>query len=176
MTFCVGRREVPGPELHLVYARRGRTWKAPGFRLRVENRWDEPLYCAVLALSEAFEIFPDFLPGIWLGAGEWVEANAGKPIVARVPDALAREGVTRRIDRLKLVASTEEFDASILKQPSLSSGGTGVRASAPPPRSALDRLMHRVALRSASESDIGHVWMTADATVTTLRPPATAPA
>jgi hypothetical protein len=64
MTCFVGRREVPGPELRLAYARRGKTWKPPGFRLWVENRWDEPLYCAVLALSEAFEIFPDLLPGI----------------------------------------------------------------------------------------------------------------
>lgn len=177
MTFMTGRRTGAGPDLRLVYTRQGGAWTPPRFRLRVENRWSEPLFCALFALSEAFEIFPDLLPGIWLNVGESVVANEGRPIVARVPDAMAREGVTRRIDRLKLVASTEEFDASLLKQPALTAAGPYARAGASAPGSVLARHLHGPRRRAPVDGDESvHDWMSADATIITVRPPAAAPA
>ncbi len=82
----------------------------PTIRVRVRNGSPRRLYYAVVALSELFGV-ASLIPGggVWLNAGEdaWLLGDDGQPeLYLSVPD-----GQERATDTLKLIVSTEEFDA-----------------------------------------------------------------
>ena len=90
----------------------------PVICVRIRNGSTQRLYYALLALSELYGV-TSLLPGggQWLSAGEqaFVLDDAGSPqLYLEVP-----EGAERATDVLKLLVSTEEFDAQGLQQEDL---------------------------------------------------------
>ena len=105
-----------------------------GFLLEIElsDDYEGPdLFCALLDFSESFAIGVIPLNGKFLREGKepirkvkdepikLLKAIDGKPIQMYVPRDLHDLGITERKDVIKLIVSTSEFDAELLKQSKL---------------------------------------------------------
>ena len=165
-----------GSNVRLEYQYKGGAWCQPQFRIKLTNTTSLRLYCILLDLSETYGVLP-FLPGggIWLDAHQNTYANSGEPIYAEVQDPLWRAGVIEFNDTLKLIASTEESDATLLQQDDLPVS-VQVRAlrKAPAQMNTLNRLLYRVPTRGFSTRPAGAEtlvdWVAAEVSFTTVRP------
>ena len=118
--------------LHYEYA--NGEWQKPTFELelRLGENQKQPLHCALLYLDgngsfsiRAVALLPVY--GQWLDpkgdkAGSVVKvlpAYEGQPIRVRVEDDLWEQGITETQATIKLIASTEAFDASSIEQKAL---------------------------------------------------------
>jgi hypothetical protein len=172
-------RPVEGTSLRLAYTRdETGKWRRPKIKVRLINRSDAALHCALVGLTETFAVQTQLLPGgsVRLDPGQEAWANAGKPISTEVSDALWKAGLIEVRDVLKLIASTAEFDATLLEQGELDhplleraaeTRGIGVS-------STLGRVMKRVQTRGFStdpeEDEVISDWTTQEFTFTTVRP------
>lgn len=182
------RSRTPGSEVYelcpdgsgvrLAYEKRLGKWRPPRIKVKLINTSGERLYFALLLLSPRFKIDAGVIPG----AGAWVEpgadkflwANGGQPIGFEVPEELLERGLTEVQDLIKLIVSTNEWDATLLAQeeldlpPPRSEGRAGV------PRTTLGRLARRVQRRDARYGpdldDEYADWTTSEVTITTVRP------
>jgi pimeloyl-ACP methyl ester carboxylesterase len=93
--------------------------EAPEYTIRLKNTANKPLYCALLYLDESYGVHTDLMQGEWLKPGEEAFAFGGDPISSWVPDDWYDAGITEVHDRVKLIVSTAEFDATLLAQPEL---------------------------------------------------------
>ncbi len=166
-------------EVQLAYYFRDGKWQRPRFRIRLRNTGTARLYFSLFDLRESYGIIP-LLPGggIWLDPEQetWVTAEKGSTtFYASVPKALWEGGVTQFRDTLKLIASTEEIDATLLAQndlpvslPQTRSAGAG---KAP---TVLQRLLKRARTRhlggEAEEDEPVADWMTAEVSFIITRP------
>lgn len=148
-------------------------WSPPRVWIRVRNTSNRTLHCALLALTGSYGISAVLMRSERLGPGEEAWALRGDPVQATVPDRPWDQGVIEYRDTLKVVASTEAFDASHLELPDLDDAGPRDVLRGEAPASALDRLLARVGTR-----DLGPVgapgpspdWTTTELVVTTVRP------
>ncbi|MDJ0575695.1 MAG: hypothetical protein QNJ65_11080 [Xenococcaceae cyanobacterium MO_234.B1] len=167
--------EIVNSPLHLTYQYQAGKWKPPTFRLKLTNTSEEHLFCTVLDLPENYSVsaplFEGNNRGIWIEPGDEVWAFRKKEIPASVPDELWQQGVTEYQDVLKLIASTAEFDASLMCQEGLEQPKLGTR-SVPKRNSTLNRLMQRVTTRDIGVAEIEEVdeWLTSQVTIITVRP------
>jgi hypothetical protein len=151
-------------------------WNQPTFRVKLSNRGQRPLYCALLVLSDDFRITADLLTGggTWLYAGQEVWALNGEPIYASVPKDLWEQGVTEFHDVLKLIVSTQAFDATLLEQEKLDRPPRTMRAATRIGGSTLNRLMARVQTRSfdrrPQEDETYDDWTTDEVSFVTVWP------
>jgi pimeloyl-ACP methyl ester carboxylesterase len=165
--------------IRLEYDLKNGKWEEPQFKVRLTNTSKRRLYCMLLDLPESYGVFPELMPGggIWLDPEQAAWANDGEPIYARVLDELWEQGVVEFKDTLKLIVSTDECDATLLRQDDLPvtvlrSTGEGTRGLTY--TNTLDRLMNRVQMRHFSsrparaESFVD--WATAEISFTTVRP------
>lgn len=149
--------------------------KGPTFVVRLTNTTDRDLHCALLGLNEAYAVTSGLISGgrALLPAGGTVLAVGGKAIRATVPDELFAVGVDRYTDTLKLIACTEEFDASQLDQGDLDvplERRGAARGAAP--RTTLQRLVDRVQTRTLTvddDEDENADWVTSDLSIVTER-------
>lgn len=131
----------------------------PVVRIAFANRSDRPLHCAVLALTELYGVECLTTGGsVLLQPGEtgWVTDEADRPQVR----TFVPEGQDRTTDLLKLLVSTEPFDAQPMAQEELR-----------PP--TLTRGAARAGERGFSRASMpatGREWTTRDVVVTTVRP------
>jgi hypothetical protein len=141
------------------------------------------LYCALLWLGESYsvssELFAEGTPLI--PAKSWIAANDGKEIYVAIPDEKWNAGRTELTDRLKLLVSREQFDATLFEQGQIDTY-TKVRAvkEIGLARSALERLATRVHTRDLLKAPPGKKevlgdWTTSDLTLTVVRPLEAAP-
>ncbi|EGJ29601.1 MULTISPECIES: caspase family protein [Moorena] len=168
------------PQIRLEYQQENGRWRSPRFKIKLKNTSNEPLYCAVLDLTDRYAVSAELLDGggIWLeprgqeGDEAWV--NRGNPICPTVPKQLwQKAGITEVKDILKLIICSTEFDATLLQQPELDLPPRLL----PTPRcgnGTLNRLMQRIPardLRSRPEEDeIYDDWLTSQISITTVRP------
>jgi pimeloyl-ACP methyl ester carboxylesterase len=164
-------------EIRLEYAYAGREWQPPSIWIRLANTTGRRLYCALLDLTARYAITSALVRGEWLGPGEEVWALAREPVVARIPDDLWRdEKVIEYHDLLKLIVSTEAFDASLLEQGPLDAAPPAPRATlrGGGMQSTLARLMARVHTRDLGAQSDGTEafadWVTSEIGITTVRP------
>lgn len=153
-------------------------WRHPTFKLQLQSRTTRALYCALLCLSEDFSVSAELLPGggAWLppapSNGIW--ALNGDPVFASVPKNWWDQGTTEFTDVLKLIVSTQAFDARLMEQDSLERPPRAVRSATQVRRSTLNRLMGRVQTRTlGSRPDSGETyddWTTTEISITTVRP------
>jgi pimeloyl-ACP methyl ester carboxylesterase len=164
-------------ELRFGYELAGDEWQPPTFKMQITNQSNRRLYFMLLDLPETFSIYSGLLAGHgqWLepGSSAWATLDGSPLIPGIVPDELVNQGMTEIRDTLKLIASTEECDATLLDQPDLDvrfqpatdSGARGLSSS-------LGNLLRRVQTRhfGQSASSVGD-WTTTQLTLTIAAPP-----
>lgn len=177
--------EVTDSHIHLEYENKDGKWNPPTFQIKLTNTTDKDLYCAILDLPETYGVIvADIFPqgdstggGTWIKAGKelWAMYKGKKEIPTSIPNELWNQGITEFQDVLKLIVSTKEFDAELLKQDELPPPNIGLKKSvyrslAKP--SALNNLMYRVQTRHFADSGESEVddWITSQITITTTRP------
>lgn len=165
-------------ELRFEYRYLNDTWQPPQFKIRLLNTSQRRLYCALLDLTPTFKIDASLLKaaGLWLEPAEEAWALDGKTVYATVPDALWRQGVSEITDLLKLIVSTEQFDATLLEQPELDVATRGQTRAGGAVRGTLNRLMQRAQTRNlggepATDETIPD-WIASELSLTTVRPQA----
>jgi hypothetical protein len=167
--------EITDFPLNLTYQYQNGQWKAPKLRLKLTNTSEERLFCTVLNLTEKYAISAPFFQGnnkgVWLEPGEEIWALNKKDFGMNVPKDLWEQGITEYQDVLKLIASTAEFDATLICQESL---GIPIqpKRDIPQHNNTLSRLMQRINTRDVEIEEIDEVdeWLTSQVTVITTRP------
>ena len=169
-------RECQDSHIRLLYQAGPQKSVSPTFKVKLKNHAKEPLYCALLDLTDRYAINANLLPGggVWLQPGEEIYALNGEPIYAEVPKNLWEKGITEVKDILKLIVSTAEFDATLLEQDTLDLPVRDLPASASRQKGTLHRLAHRShhrALRAKPEEEtVFDDWLTSEVVITTVRP------
>ena len=165
--------ESKDTQLRLEYQKNGDQWRQPHFQLKLTNHSPIRLYCALLDLTEQYSVsVPPLLPngGIWLDPGKEVWAYTQKPIPTTVPEELWEQGITEYQDILKLIISTSEFDATLLKQDKLDS--PVYREVKTYRNGTLNQRMHQIIQRDIGDEEVQEVdeWATSQIAITTVRP------
>ncbi|MBD2194628.1 MULTISPECIES: caspase family protein [Calothrix] len=168
-------KELKDSEINLHYQQQNGKWQGPAFKLKLKNTSNQELFCALLDLTDSYAVSPELLEtgGIWLKPGQEAWALRGENIYPTVREKLWKQGITQSRDILKLIVSTAEFDATLLKQNELDlpffperEVGRG--------NGTLNRLMKRVQsrdLRAApEEEELYDDWITSQIHITTVRP------
>lgn len=150
--------------------------RAPTFTVSITNTTEQPLWCALLDLTETYGIFTDAFPSgsVALGPGESIQVA----LAGELSDALWQAGTVSVTDQLKVVTSTVEFDPRGLEQDELVVSETVAAPSAAtrggrPGRSTLERLLGRVTTRAIGPAPTQVQvadWRTDDLYVITTRP------
>jgi hypothetical protein len=127
-------------------------------RLRHTGQYPRKLYCMLLNLTDDFGVAADaslFGGGIWLEPGQEIWASdQGRPYLeVYIPSELVAKGVSQIRDVVKLIVSTDDSDAILLKQEGLEvvvdAATRGLETSRKAvPDSTLHRLMQRVHTRA----------------------------
>jgi hypothetical protein len=120
-------REVPVPvvdgTIPIDYQKGDDSVWRSSFRLKVTNPTPTKLYCAVLYLDSEFQSFPGFLnPTTYLlepGNSVYLSLKGKDVINSRLPAVMQAYNWASRIEHLKLIVSTDEFDAQALTLASL---------------------------------------------------------
>jgi len=160
-------------EIRAEYTCENGDWEWPRFEVRLTNRrvGGDPLYCALLALSEDYTI-TSLLPGesVRLGSEEMTAIHMG----GNVSDKLWAEGITECRDMLKLIVCTEQFDATLLEQGQLDTPQASRSAGLRGPLRVLAPLIYptstRALVRLPDVNDQYDDWMTREITIATIRP------
>lgn len=178
-------------DLRLHYREHEGHWQKPAFRLKLTNRSRHRLYAVLLDLTDRFRISAQglFAGGrVRLDPGEAVWANQGNPVPVSLPEEWWNQGLFEYRDVLKVIASTQEFDATRFEQGDLAI--SHVRPVTPASRSAsitslnaveqaMSRALgHPIARDFADTSDNDAVladWTSSELTITTVRPLRTLP-
>ena len=135
--------------------------EAAQFQLRIRHTGStsRKLYCMLVDLSDDFAINTDtslFGSGIWLEPSEEVWATneyGGKFIAAYVPDKSVEMGITQVSDVLKLIVSTDESDATLLRQDGLELAfDQQTRGLTTPTKDVPDSTLHRMLQRVQTRS------------------------
>ena len=168
-------------DIRLEYKQENGRWRSPRFKVKLKNTSDEPLYCALLDLTDRYAVSAELLDGggIWLepsgqeGDEAWV--NRGKTIVASVPKRLWQQaGITEVKDILKLIVCSTEFDATLLEQGELDLPQQRLVPTSRRGNGTLNRLMKKIPTRDLSsrdeEDEIYDDWLTSQISITTVRP------
>lgn len=174
MSIYQSDRELTSTDLRLSYYQENGKWKQPTFKIKLSNTSNIPLYCALLDLTDRYEVSAELFAtgGIWLQPGEEAWALDGNSIYSVVDQQLWQQGITQAQDVLKLIVSTAEFDATLLEQNKLD---LPTRAITIPKRGkgTLNRLMSRVKTRAfssqAETEEVYDDWVASQITITTLR-------
>lgn len=153
-------------------------WEQPRARIELRNKGRQDIYCALLWLGEDYSVSSALIPGgtILIPAGGSAAVNGGEPVWGSVPDDKWREGRTEVRDLLKLIVSTEQFDATLFDQKELDAyvDTRAAKATRGPPRNALERLAARVHYRGlATRPGTGEAipdWATSALAITVVRP------
>lgn len=178
-------QELQDTQIRLEYQQENGLWKSPSLTIKLKNTSNEPVYCALLDLTDRYAV----IAGLFDGGGIWLQPSGkigneawvlgGKPIYPTVPEKLWREqGITEVKDILKLIVSTAEFDATLLEQEELD---LPFRATGKPSRGAgtLNRLMKKVQSRNIiakpDSEELYDDWITSQIIITTVRPQPTMP-
>ena len=178
MQVYQGNAELTKTQIRLEYKYENGRWQQPTCRIKLTNTSNEPLYCALLNLTDRFAVSASLFPagGIWLEPGQEAWAVEGKPIYVSVPKELREQGITEYKDILKLIVCTTEFDATLLQQDKRDVAHTRSSQDIKNLRSksTLNRLMNRIQTRSLSdhnqEEDLWDDWVTSEVTLATVLP------
>ncbi|BAZ09105.1 peptidase C14 caspase catalytic subunit p20 [Calothrix sp. NIES-4071] len=174
MVIYQEEEEVKDTTVRFEYQQQDGLLKSPTFKIKLKNTFQRELFCALLNMTcNSYSVSPELLEtgGVWLKPGEEAWANGGKDIYPTVPENLWKQGITESQDILKLIVSTNEFDATLLRLteldlPSFPERQLGRGCG------TLNRLIKRVQsreLRAAPEEKEYDDWITYQIKTTTVR-------
>lgn len=149
------------------------TAEPPRVEVKIVNNTDKTLYFHIIELAESYGIcVPNFFEeksSIRLSAREIISST--KPIKFGIPSEYVKSGVTEYDGIFKLIASTREFNATLLEQKGVSSPPPQHRSSGV--SGTLNRLMNKVYTREPLGDDDEYIdnWMTQEVKVTYIKPP-----
>jgi len=144
----------------------------PEIKIKVTNKSTKELYFQVIELAGNYEIdVPDVFPersSISLSSEKVIE---GEELNLEIPKAYLDNGISEYDTIFKLIASTREFDASLLRQPGLDSPPPVTRSSGL--SGTLNLLMNKVYTRQTSRKKDKYIdnWMTQEVKITLIKPP-----
>jgi hypothetical protein len=177
-------KPLTGPEIRLEYIRSdGEEWVNPEVTIRLRNTGKRTLYIGLLDLPQTFGIY-NILRHVGcqkLDKDQETFANDGDPIPVTVPDEFWERGVTEIKDIVKVIVSTNSFDARRLAQEDLDLPRPTTRTAALKKQNVttalgelgtLERLMERVQTRQMGQEPTRRVddWRTFQYAITTARP------
>ncbi|PMB44625.1 hypothetical protein CEN39_28090 [Fischerella thermalis CCMEE 5201] len=167
-------QELQDTQIRLEYRQENGKWKSPTFKVKLKNTSQEPLYCALLDLTERYAVSAGLFDGggVWLQPKQEAWVLGGREIYATIPEKLWRQGMTEMKDVLKLIVSTAEFDATLLEQEELDLPSRLVK-QASRGQGTLNRLMNRVLSRNLvamPEEELYDDWIASQIVITTVRP------
>lgn len=168
-------QELQDTQIRLEYRQENGKSKSPTFKVKLKNTSQEPLYCALLDLTERYAVSAGLFDGggIWLQPKQEAWGLGGREIHATIPEKLWRQGMTQMKDVLKLIVSTAEFDATLLEQEELDLPSRLVK-QATRGKGTLNRLMNRVLSRNLvaipQEEEVYDDWIASQIVITTMRP------
>ena len=177
LTVLVDDREVSGREIRLEYNISDGKAIPPTFQVSMTNNSQRTLFCGLLDLTQRYRVDAGLIRAgcIKIEPGQIAWANLGNPIPATVPDELWKLGVIEYKDLLKLIVSTQEFDARTLEQPSLDMprsimrdvGTKGIGG-----KGTLNYLMQRIQTRELVPDQPTAIddWQATEVSFTTVRP------
>lgn len=161
-------------QMRLQYNYQNGNWKPQAFRLKLTNKSQKPLYCALVNLTERFAVDTPFFDtgSVLLNPGEETWAIDGERLEIEVPDELWKQGITEFKDIIKLIVCTAEFDARLLTQAALDLPRPTGRNIPSSNQNSLNRLMNRVQSRDIKPKSQGQYddWFTDAIAITTVRP------
>jgi pimeloyl-ACP methyl ester carboxylesterase len=161
-------------QMRLEYKHNGEQWEPPSFRIKLTNKSQKKLYCALINLTDSFAISSPFFDtgSVDLKPGEETWALDRQELQVEVPDELWEQGITEFKDIIKLIVCTAEFDARLLTQEELDFPRPTARDISSPNQSSLNRLMNRVQSRTIKPKSQGKYddWFTDSIAITTVRP------
>ncbi|OKH29917.1 caspase [[Phormidium ambiguum] IAM M-71] len=161
-------------QMRLEYKHKDGNWEPPSFRLKLTNKSQKKLYCALVNLTDRFAVSTPFFDtgSVLLKPGEDAWASDGQELELEVPDELWKQGITEFKDIIKLIVCTAEFDARLLSQKELDFPRPTEKDPASPYQSSLNRLMNRVQSRDIKPKSQGKYddWFTDAIAITTVRP------
>ncbi|BAZ65403.1 peptidase C14 caspase catalytic subunit p20 [Fischerella sp. NIES-4106] len=166
-------QELQDTQIRLEYRQENGKLKSPTFKIKLKNTSKEPLYCALLDLTERYTVSTGLFDGggIWLQPKQEAWALGGREIYAILPEKLWRQGMTQMKDILKLIVSTAEFDATLLEQEELDLPSRLVK-QASRGKGTLNSLMNRVLSRNLvamPEEEVYDDWIASQIMITTVR-------
>ena len=144
----------------------------PGIKIKVTNKSAKELYFQVIELAGSYAIdVPEFFPersSISLSNGNVAE---GEELEVEIPRKYLDNGITEYDTIFKLIASTRDFDASLLRQPGLDSPPPVNRSSGL--SGTLNLLMDKVYTRETRRKKDKYIdnWMTQEVKITLIKPP-----
>lgn len=168
-------QELKDATISFQYQQQNGKWKSPTFKIKLKNTSNQELFCALLDLTDRYAVSPELLEtgGVWLKPGQEAWALGGKNIYPTVPEELWKQGITQSQDILKLIVSTAEFDATLLRQNELDMPFFPEREPGRG-RGTLNRLMKRVQSReprrAPKQEELYDDWITSQINITTVRP------
>ncbi len=161
-------------QMRLEYKHEHGDWEPPSFKLKLTNRSQKKLYCALVNLSDRFAVSTPFFEtgSVLLNPGEDAWALDGEQLELEVPDELWSQGIIECKDFIKLIVCTAEFDARLLSQKELDFPRPTERGIDSANQSSLNRLMNRVQTRDIKPKSKGKYddWFTDAIAITTVRP------
>jgi pimeloyl-ACP methyl ester carboxylesterase len=157
----------------------GEHWKPAHCQIKLTNRSSKKLYCNVLVLSENYEVSLPFFDE--QGSFELMPKKDSEPepiprtseFDIAIPPEYVKQGITEYKDILKLIVSTSEFNASVLKQDGFNPPPSSTRSVGSP--GILNSLMEQVNSRQIRRTSGGNYedWMTKKVMLTYVRPQST---
>ncbi len=147
--------------LRLRYAYGPAGWTPPNVFIRLHNRSDRPLFCALLDLTDRFRVHASLFPGAVVAPGARAAARRGRAIVASLSKGTVPERGARSRDWLKLVVAEEQFSPEPFEMSAPGEPGRSVRGPLGV-RGFLDRIGRTLTCRdlSASVEDGAYDWTT----------------
>jgi len=177
MSLIQEGRELQDAQIRLEYQQESGKWKPPAFKVKIRNTSSDPLYCALLNLTDRYAVIAGLFDGggVWLDPGEEAWALNNQLLYPTVPkDLWEKQGITETKDLLKLIVSTAEFDATLLEQENLDLPTSRAVQSVQRGQGTLNRLMRRVQSRDLravpEEEELYDDWVSSQVAITTVRP------
>ncbi len=175
-------KALTGSEIRLEYIRgNDDEWINPEITIRLKNTGKRTLFVGLLDLPQTFGIY-SILRNVGcqkLDKDQETFANDGDPIPVTIPDEFWERGVVEIKDIIKVIVSTNPFDARRLEQSDLDLPRNrsvdlhrrGVTTDARE-LGTLERLMERVQTRQIGQQPARRVddWRAFEFTITTIRP------
>ncbi|OBQ37725.1 MAG: caspase [Anabaena sp. MDT14b] len=181
MELIFGDQDLSPEETRLEYKLREDGTKEPStVQIKLTNKSDKPLYCSLLLLTDLFAVE---VPFNGMEAGYIQLSPEGEPYISEegiltLPDELAQK-ITEYNNTIKLIVSTDEFDARLLTQNKLDAPRDVERGADQGVinQNSLNRLMNKVQNREwkKAKPQSYQDWITKQVTITTVRPLDTTP-